>query len=384
MFTRDHNRFSASLTLALGLVCLAGSAFALQPATDPADALKGPSVPSTTTVVPGQSLGEPSREGRAVRPVGIPHPLFMRMVNETIGDSAPAELKATPELRTQIETIDQKFREDMKTFMEANREELQQIAREFPQAREMMREMGLPGPRGERGGDKGGDKAGEKGEGRGKGKGDGAGEGRGPKGPRGPEGRGPGGPGGPEGRGPGGPGMDEMGGGPGGPDRRGGPGGPDGARALAEEQRTALRQKIDTIRANAPKAEDTRKQIMAILSAPQQQAVQAKIDEHTAKRQAEMDERYKQRQIESMRQRPVDERKPGKDGGRPGGEVKPLTAEQRAEVLASLPQEAQDRIAQLPQAQQDRMLGRLANIPADKRAEAIERFRQQRGGGDKK
>lgn len=377
MFTAHRtfrNRFSASITVSLSLVCLAGSAFALQPAADPGDALKGPSVPETTTVVPGQSLGEPSREGRAARPMGIPHQMFMRVVNETLGETAPAEIKLSSELKTQIEAIDQKYRDDMRTFMESNRDELQQIAQEFPQAREMMREMGLPGPRGQRGpggpggpgaeGEKGekGDKGdkGERGERRGRGEGEG-------RRPGGPEGRGPGGPGGPGM-------MDDMG------------RGPQGAPAISEEKRAELRQKIESLRANAPKADDVRKQIMGMLSQPQQQAVQVKLDEHIAKRQAEMDERYKQRQIEQFRKRPQDERKPGNDAGRPGAggpEVKPLNAEQRAEVLASLPQEAQDRLGKLPQAQQDRMLARLANIPADKRAEAIERFRQQRGGGNK-
>jgi acyl-CoA reductase-like NAD-dependent aldehyde dehydrogenase len=104
--------------------------------------------------------------------------------------------------------------------------------------------------------------------------------------------------------------------------------------------------------------------------------VQVKVDDFKAKETARRDERYKEQQKKRFEEGRGQDKKPGV-----GKAPAKLDEAKRAEVLASLPQEAQDRLGKLPAEQQDRLLARLAELPADRRAEALKRMAERGRGG---
>lgn len=343
-------------TLTLALALAAGSATAL--AADPADDLKGPAVPERTA--PGGAAGFGEKPGDAARRNGevpLPLPMYLRMLRDVTGPEAAEKLRATDAQREQIEKLSKSHMDAMKAFMEEHRSEIEQIVKEHPQAARMLREYGFgPGRAGERGGDRGGEPGGKRPEG---------GRGKRPEGGR-PEGKG-----GPEGDPMGGPG--EGGPGPGGRRGPGGPGGPGEGPEMNEKDRAAVMAQLNELRNKAPKAEDVKTSIWAVLNADQQQALQTKIDAHKKEVLAERDAKYKEQQ-----KRRFEEGK-GTDKAKPAGAK--LDDAKRAEVLASLPKEAQDRIGKMPAEQQERILSRLAELPAERRAEALKRLAERRRAG---
>lgn len=341
----NRNLFS---TLTLTLALIAGTSTAL--AADPAEDLKGPTVPERTA--PGGAAGFGEKPGDAARRSGevqLPLPMYLRMLREVTGPEAAENLRASDAQREQIEKLSKGHMEAMKAFMEEHRSEIEQIVKEHPQAARMLREYGLGPARGERGGEPGGKRPE-------------SGRGKRPEGGR-PEGKGPEG--------------DPMGvPGEGGPAGRRGPGGPDGpgeGPEMNEKERAALMAQLTELRNKAPKAEDVKTSIWAVLTADQQQALQTKIDAHKKEVLADRDAKYKEQQKRRF------EEGRGTDKAKPAGAK--LDDAKRAEVLASLPQEAQDRIGKLPAEQQERILSRLAELPAERRVEALKRLAERRRGG---
>lgn len=308
------------ITLALALLA-GGTAALAQPAANPGDALKGPQVPERNTPGGSGSFGEQRGELARRTEVPLPFPAFMRMVRETLGPDAPEALRLSQAQQQQVQEIASKHGDAMRAFMNAHKDEIQAIIREHPEARRMLREFGGPG-----------------------GPGRGRGEGRG---------RGPGGP----------PVGDPM---------------HDGAppAAMSEKDRAAVMAKVQELRAQAPKAEDAQTAVWGALTEPQQKAVQVKVDDFKAKEMARRDEQYKEQQKKRFEEGRGQDKKPGA-----GKAPAKLDDTKRAEVLASLPQQAQDRLGKLPAEQQDRLLARLAELPADRRAEALKRMVERGRGG---
>lgn len=346
--------------LALGLSALTvAPALAEEPAT-PTDALKGPEVPQRTTPAGQGSFGDKGPDARRGGELPIPHRAFMNMLRETLGPSAAEDLRLSDQQRGDVEKIDKEFSDSQRGFMEQHREELQGLVRQNPEVRQLLRENGFspegPGPRGQRPQrtDRTGAPRGDRPEG-------GRPEGDQPMDEMAPPPRGPGGPRGPEGR-----------------------GGPEGRPEMDPKEREAIMARLQELRAQAPKAEDARTAIWALLKPEQQNAVQVKVDEFKKRRTQEMDERYKERTKRQL------EGKNAKPGEAPAGARGPaLTPEQRAEVLASLPAEAQAQINKLPERAQSRVLARLSQLPAAERPAALEEMRKRleqggaggRGGG---
>jgi len=314
----------AKITLALALLA-GGTAALAQPAANPGDALKGPQVPERNTPGGSGSFGEQRGELARRTEVPLPFPAFMRMVRETLGPDAPEALRLSQAQQEQVQEIAGKHGDAMRAFMNAHKDEIQALIKEHPEAGRMLREFGGPG-------------------GPGRGRGEGRGEGRG---------RGPGGP----------PVGDPM---------------QDGAppAAMSEKDRAAVLAKVQELRAQAPKAEDAQTAVWGALTEPQQKAVQVKVDDFKAKETARRDERYKEQQKKRFEEGRGQDKKPG--GGKAPAK---LDEAKRAEVLASLPQQAQDRLGKLPAEQQDRLLARLAELPADRRAEALKRMAERGRGG---
>lgn len=111
----------ALLTLAGALV---SCAFAEPPAPK-SDPLSGPSV--TDKVAPGSHGtfgGGAEKSDKKRGEQEIPHPAFMKAVQEAIGDAAPADVRATPELQDKIRAVSDEFSQAQRKFAQENRGEL--------------------------------------------------------------------------------------------------------------------------------------------------------------------------------------------------------------------------------------------------------------------
>ncbi|MCU0688616.1 MAG: hypothetical protein MUE97_02590 [Phycisphaerales bacterium] len=349
------NRASLTLTrtlsLTVALTLLAGHALA---ATDPGDALKGPDVPTRTTPDGATSFGEQNQRNREVN---VPLPAFMRMLREATGPEAPENLRASDAQKEQIEKISTGHMDAMRKFMDENREKVEAFAKQHPEAARMLREAGLggqgPGGRGERG------------ERRQRTDRTGA-----PRGDRGPAGEGD-------------PMMapPEGGGRPQGDRPQG-----DRPAPLSDADRQEMMAKLKELRDAAPKAEDAKTAIWAVLTGEQQAAVQTRVDAFKKQALERRDQQYKEREAQKLRERMGDGNKDGAKPAREGNREAPpkLDDAKRAEVLASLPKEAQDRLTKMPKEAQDRILGRLSTLPAEERAEALQRMAERmREGGNR-
>lgn len=124
---RQAERWIAS-TVA-GVLLAAGLAFAAEPPPagpgGKAPPLSGPQVPQRD--VPGVQgqFGEGRERGRFVQE--IPHRVFMKAINDTIGDGATGELKASPEVMEKIREIDRGYSEEMRKFQAENRDAMNEL-----------------------------------------------------------------------------------------------------------------------------------------------------------------------------------------------------------------------------------------------------------------
>lgn len=214
------------------------------PAPQPADpVLKGPDVKDNS--VPGERrrLGQPGQGRDARQMPAVRLETLNRAIDVLRGEKAPAEIRLSAEQDTQIKSIVDTFRTDTRAYAEKHREEMRQLAEQAGLGRQQARSN-----RGDR-------------------LRQGQGGGKAPEGQPAP-GNGeepmmdappPPGPGGPEG-------------GPRG--RR--PGAPGGAEPTPEQQ--AAREKLEAIRAGAPKMEDATGKVMNVLTEPQREAVKKEME----------------------------------------------------------------------------------------------------------
>lgn len=120
-----------SRTSIVALLACAGLVAPSLHAAEPDDApLRGPSV--TDKVAPGghttfapEAGGDRKRGERE-----IPHPLFMRALNEALGDSAPEAVRASKELQSKVKAISDEFNQAQRTYAQQNREALAKMRSE--------------------------------------------------------------------------------------------------------------------------------------------------------------------------------------------------------------------------------------------------------------
>jgi hypothetical protein len=209
--------------------------------------LKGPEVKDNS--VPGERrrLGQPGQGRDARQMPAVRLETLNRAIDVLRGEKAPAEIRLSAEQDTQIKAIVDTFRTDTRAYTEKHREEMRQLAEQAGLGRQQAR-----GNRGDR-------------------LRQGQGGGKAPEGQPAPApapGNGeepmmdappPPGPGGPEGAPRG---------------RR--PGAPGGPEATPEQQ--AAREKLEAIRAGAPKMEDATGKVMNVLTEPQREAVKKEME----------------------------------------------------------------------------------------------------------
>ncbi|MGH7131993.1 MAG: hypothetical protein ACREJO_08625 [Phycisphaerales bacterium] len=208
--------FRGTLVLVAAVGMAASIAQAQPPANDP---LKGPKVQPRD--VPGDhgQFGE-ARKDKKGGNVEIPRPMFMRIINATLGaDDAAVDIKLTDAQREKIKTLNDDFEKKAREYRQAH-------AKEFA---EMQKEMGGAPGRG------GADRK------------PGKGAGDAPAKRQAPDAAKPG---------------DEMA----------------PAKEMTPEQREKVIDKYRELREGAPMPEDVRTAIWTQLSDPQKKAVQTKID----------------------------------------------------------------------------------------------------------
>lgn len=335
----------------LALVLVAGNAFALPddgkaqpPAPAKPETLKGPSVPDRS--VPGveNGLGTMERgndkKGPA-REMPIPHREFMRMLDESLGNGAPENLRLSGEQHTQIDKISEEFTQKQRSFMESNRAEMEKLVAKYgPEVRQFAQRM-----MNERGGGAGGRP--------------GADSKKGPK-----DAKKPGEAATPTGDKPADPMSDKPAGG------------------LSDDARAEIIAKLKELRASAPKPEDARTAIWGVLKTDQQAAVQKRVDAFKAEREKQQDEKYKEREKKKLEERGGKKNPAAAGAGAPGrkpgdGPVTPLDAAHREELLKQLPDDLRERVGKMPTELQNRILTRFAELPADQREEAFARMRER-------
>lgn len=115
----------------LALVASVGLAASIVNAEPPADPLKGPKVEPRN--VPGDhgQFGDGRKDRKAATPE-IPHQAFMRMINATLGDQAPADLKLSDDQKAKIKSLSEDFEKKARDYR-------QQHANEFA---DMQKDMG--------------------------------------------------------------------------------------------------------------------------------------------------------------------------------------------------------------------------------------------------
>jgi hypothetical protein len=294
-FVRRLDGRAAVAACAMTLVACAGVAIGSddQP-------LKGPAVKDAG--IPGEHrrLTEGQGFDRKDRERPIPQRMFMRAIGELRGESASENLRLTSEQGDKIKSINEGFMAEMEKYRAAHRDEAQALMKDLaPEDRRRAAEMLGVGPRG--------------GEGRDRFKGDAKG-----KGPKNAGGEHPA------------KGNDAMEGMEG-----RGAGKPDPAKA--EGARTAMRQLFE----NAPKPDDTRVQIYAVLRPEQKEFVQ--------------------KQLEKFRQ----------DGDRMAGERK------AGEIKKKLEQGDDKKSLK-----REEMREKLKDMTPDERRKAMEDYRAKRKGGN--
>lgn len=261
--TREPVRPIRLLSALIACAGLSVAAFAQGPGKPPPPprepgVLGGPAVDDIQ--VPGGGPGFGGQEGFRKGEKRMPAEEFSNALREALGPNAPEGVRASPELMEKLKAIQSEFRAQQRAYMEEHKDEFRKL-----------RELGFDPSKARR---------------------DGA-NGKGlPPGvnrrPGQPEGEGP--QGGPQGGPPGGP-MD----------------GPMGD--MPKEERDAVLQQAKALRDNAPKPDDAFKKSFALLSAEQQAAVQAKLNEFKERGNRREAENYVQRRLRNQ---------DGPEGG-PGG-----------------------------------------------------------------
>ncbi|MBL8990335.1 MAG: hypothetical protein JNJ48_02010, partial [Phycisphaerae bacterium] len=117
-----------------GVVLSAGVSFAAEPPpaapAGKAPPLSGPQVPQRD--VPGVQgqFGEGRERGRFVQE--IPHRVFMKAINDMIGDGATGDAKASPEVMDKIREIDRAYNEELRKFQAENRDAMNELRPDAP------------------------------------------------------------------------------------------------------------------------------------------------------------------------------------------------------------------------------------------------------------
>lgn len=334
------------LMFAAGLA-VASAAFAqnapAQPAPAPADpVLKGPDVKDNS--VPGERrrLGQPGQGRDARQMPAVRLETLNRAIDVLRGEKAPAEIRLSAEQDTQIKTIVDTFRNDTRAYTEKHREEMRQLAEQAGLGRQQAR-----GNRGDRlrQGQGGGQPA--------------------PAPGNGEE-----------------PMMDAPpppppGGGPEGAPRGRRPGAPGGAEPTPEQQ--AAREKLEAIRAGAPKMEDATGKVMNVLTEPQREAVKK-----------EMEKLGQQARGPRPGAGPEGAPPPGGPQGRPDGQrqFQMPTQEQMEKMRADMESLAKD----LPNLTDEQVMEdprvpemfreRLKQMDPERRAQMMDRFRERAASGE--
>lgn len=244
------------------LAGLAGTALAQDSGSDPV--LRGPKVKDNSAPGERSTFGGGRPKGKDAQRL-IPQPVFMKAVMSLNAEGAPEETRLSDEQAAKLKTIEQEFRGQQREFAQAHRDEVRELASKLPpEDRARIRELMGAGPGGDRRGPANQAKAGQ-------GKRPGKGE-PGAEGPGKPRPGGAGRPGGPEGDDrpppppppPGADGPDEM---------MDGPRDPRPSEAEVQEARGQLKALIE----QAPKPEQARAKMWAVLSEPQRKIVEAEL-----------------------------------------------------------------------------------------------------------
>lgn len=129
------------LVTGLMLMALAGGATA-QPSSDKQGdpVLRGPRI--TDNSAPGErgSFGGSRGKGAQQRP--IPQPVFMKAVMTLNADGAPAETRLSAEQEDQLKAIEQEFRDSQREFIKQHRDEVRELSGQLPpEDRARLREL---------------------------------------------------------------------------------------------------------------------------------------------------------------------------------------------------------------------------------------------------
>lgn len=292
-------RFGVS---AVVLAALSGTTLA-QESAKPDPVLRGPEVKDNAP--PGQRstfTGKGQRGQMAQRPV--PQPVFMKAVKALNAEGAPAETRLSDEQAEKLLAIEQEFRARQRDFAQSHREEVKALAAKLPpEDRARVRELlaagaGREGPGAPQKVKKG---AGKKPDGKG-----GPDNAKRPDGPRDDQ-------------------MDTM-------DQMDQQTAAKPSEAEVAEARARLKELFE----EAPKLEQARARMWAVLSEPQRKAVEAELVKAREEMAAKAGEQGKQRKAA------------GADGD------KPLSLDD-----PRIPEKARERLKNLPPEQREEALKRL-------------------------
>lgn len=338
---RYHGSFRPVIVAASVLVLAAGSAAGQNTSPGPSGSpvLQGPAVHDNSA--PGQrsTFGGSRGNGKgAERP--IPQPVFMKAVMSLNEKEAPAATRLSAEQKKQIDSLTEEFRASQREFAAEHRDELRELAAKLPpEDRARLREL-MTGPgAAQRPADGHGIRR-LQGEG-------GRGEGDRREGGRGEDGRGEGKPGAGRGQ----TSDDAM--------MRGGDEPPDKPRDNRrdkpdERQVQAARDQLKALLEQAPRPEESRAKVWAVLTDAQRQAVEAEL---------------KKTREKAGERRPQAGPKNGPEGG------KASKAGQAGEANAA-PEETRVR---------ERARERLKNMTPEQREEALKKLKERRAerGGER-
>lgn len=289
----QHIARRLSRTSIVALLTCAGLAGASLHAAEPDDApLRGPSV--TDKVAPGghttfapEAGGDRKRGERE-----IPHPLFMRALNEAIGDSAPEAVRASKELQSKLKAISDDFNQAQRTYAQQNREALAKM----------------------------------RGEGRGAKK-----DAKNPKDK--PE-------------------ADSM-------------------QEMTDEDRQAMMERMREIREKAPKAADAHTKIWALLSEPQQKAVEERLEVFREEARKRENEQYVDRFV----------KRKAPEGEKPSDAKK---SDDKASPKDKAPQgaDAGPALAPISAEHRERLIKLFERLPPEQREEILRRFEERLRSGE--
>ncbi len=254
MLTRNRlTLILATVGLALPLAFAQPPEFPKAPPAE-APALGGPKVEDRAVPgVQGAGFGTEAKD-RKDRTLELPHQVWIKTLRETIGESAPVDLRATSDQEKQIKELNSAFQAEQRKFMEAHRDEF-----------------------------------------------------------KGMGGRG----------GPGGPGAGPGGAGGGAPDQPMDADAKDGAK---QADRQAMRERLNELRQQGPKAGDVQTKVFALLTPAQQAAFTTNLEEATKKFKERAAEGYKDKEAKRFREKfngPDGQGGPGAKGGKGGKNRRP-------------------------------------------------------------